>query len=234
MKKGYTHVSILIDRSGSMSRLKKDVIGGFNQLIADQQKEDGELTVSLVQFDDNGGLQFESVNDFAPIKEVVLLTEANYNPRGGTPLNDALARLINETGAKLAAMSEDVRPEKVLFVTITDGEENSSKEQTTGSVKKLIEHQEAIYNWKFLYIGANQDSFKEAGVRGMSGGLNFAASTVGTTAMYSAISNTMTTARTVDVQAFSGIDFSQDLDKMYKKKVTELEKKEKDTVETEK
>jgi Mg-chelatase subunit ChlD len=226
MKKGYTHVSILIDRSGSMSRLKKDVIGGFNQLIEDQQKEDGELTISLVQFDDNGGLQFEATNDFSPVKEVVLLTEANYMPRGGTPLNDALARLINETGAKLAAMSEDNRPEKVLFVTITDGEENSSKEQTTASIKQMIEHQESVYNWKFLYIGANQDSFAEAGARGMSGGLNFAASATGTTAMYSAISTTMTNARSVDVQAFSGIDFSEDLDKTYKKKVTELEKKE--------
>ena len=234
MKKGYTHVSILIDRSGSMSRLKKDVIGGFNQLIEDQQKEDGELTISLVQFDDNYGLQFEVTNDLSPVKEVVLLTEANYIPRGGTPLNDALARMITETGDKLAAMNENDRPEKVLFVTITDGEENASKEQTTASIKKMIEHQESVYNWKFLYIGANQDSFAEAGARGMTGGLNFVANTVGTTAMYSAISTTMTSARSVDVQAFNGTNFSEDLGTTYKKKVTELEKKEKDTADTQK
>ena len=95
MKNNYTHVAILIDRSGSMNSIKSDVIGGFNQLIEDQKNVPGDLTVTLVQFDENMGLQFETINDFSPLNEVKLLNESNYTPRGSTPLNDSLARLIN-------------------------------------------------------------------------------------------------------------------------------------------
>ena len=147
MKNNYTHVAILIDRSGSMNSIKSDVIGGFNQLIEDQRNVPGDLTVTLVQFDENMGLQFETINDFSPLNEVKLLNESNYIPRGSTPLNDSLARLINETGARLAAKDESERPEKVLIVSITDGRENASKEHTKQSVKTLIEHQEKNYSW---------------------------------------------------------------------------------------
>ena len=82
MKTGYTHVSILIDKSGSMMRIKDDVIGGFNQLIEDQKKESGELTVSLVQFDSNNGLDFNVTNDFTSINEVISLNESNPNQGG--------------------------------------------------------------------------------------------------------------------------------------------------------
>lgn len=225
MKSGYTHVSILIDRSGSMSRLKSDVIGGFNQLVEDQQKEAGELTLSLVQFDDMNGLQFEVTNDFSPIKEVKLLDEMNYAPRGGTPLNDALVRLIELTGNKLASLSEDQRPEKVMFVVITDGEENSSKEFNTQHVKDKIDHQEQKYGWKFLYLGANQDSFTEAKTRGFSGAMNFDFNTTGSMAMYTATSNVLKKSRSADIQEFCVMDFSADLGQEYKTAKKDLEEK---------
>lgn len=195
MKSNYTHVAILIDKSGSMNRIKSDVIGGFNQLIQDQKNIPGELTVTLVQFDENMGLQYDVINDFSPINEVVELNESNYIPRGSTPLNDAFARLINETGSKLANMEESKRPEKVLIVSITDGEENASKEHTRQSLKDLIEHQEQRYNWKFMYIGANQDSYAEGGSRGISAAYNFSADSKGTKKMSKVFSATLASYR---------------------------------------
>jgi len=201
MKNNYTHVAILIDRSGSMNSIKSDVIGGFNQLIEDQKNVPGDLTVTLVQFDENMGLQFETINDFSPLNEVKLLNESNYTPRGSTPLNDSLARLINETGARLAAKDESERPEKVLIVSITDGHENASKEHTKQSVKTLIEHQEKNYNWKFMYIGANQDSFAEGSSRGIGASYNFAADSKGTKKMSKVFSATLTSYRSAGVSA---------------------------------
>lgn len=199
MKKNYTHVAILIDRSGSMSTIKDDVIGGFNQLISDQKKEPGELTVSLIQFDDNGGIQYETINDFSNLENVQLLNESNYVPRGGTPLNDSLAKLINETGAKLATMEEDAKPEKVLVVCITDGQENASLEYVGKSGKKalkeIIERQEKTYNWKFMYIGANQDSFAEGTERGMGASLNYSANKKGVNKMSKVFSASLSSYR---------------------------------------
>lgn len=216
MKNNYTHVAILIDRSGSMNSIKSDVIGGFNQLIEDQKNVPGELTVTLVQFDENMGLQFETINDFSPLNEVKLLNESNYIPRGSTPLNDSLARLINETGARLAAKDESERPEKVLIVSITDGYENASKEHTKQSVKTLIEHQEKNYNWKFMYIGANQDSFAEGSARGIGASYNFAADSKGTKKMSKVFSATLASYRSAGVSA-QEYDLSQVLAEQSKK-----------------
>jgi len=216
MKNNYTHVAILIDRSGSMNSIKSDVIGGFNQLIEDQKNVPGDLTVTLVQFDENMGLQFETINDFSPLNEVKLLNESNYTPRGSTPLNDSLARLINETGARLAAKDESERPEKVLIVSITDGRENASKEHTKQSVKTLIEHQEKNYNWKFMYIGANQDSFAEGSSRGIGASYNFAADSKGTKKMSKVFSATLASYRSAGVSA-KECDLSQVLAEEAKK-----------------
>jgi hypothetical protein len=207
MKKNYTHVAILIDRSGSMSSIKNDVIGGFNQLISDQKNVPGELTVSLVQFDDNGGMQYETLNDFSSLENVQLLNESNYVPRGGTPLNDSLAKLINETGTKLANLKESARPEKVLVVCITDGEENASKEYVgpagKKALKEIIERQENQYKWKFMYIGANQDSFAEGASRGMSTSLNYAASSKGAKKMSKVFSASLSSYRSATTDDFN-------------------------------
>jgi uncharacterized protein YegL len=227
MKSNYTHVSILIDRSGSMSSMKLDVIGGFNQLIEDQKKEDGELTVSLTQFDSAGWsgdstLSLERTNDFSPVDSVVLLNESNYIPRGGTPLNDALGITIKELGDKLASLNEEDRPEKVIVVVITDGEENSSRQYTTSLIKEMIQHQETTYNWKFIYLGANQDSFQEGGSRGFSGTMNWEGNVTGSYAMYTAFSKTLSKTRGADYSSFIGMNYSVDLDIEYQKAREEL------------
>lgn len=216
MKKNYTHLSILLDRSGSMASIKKNIIEGFNSLINDQKKEKGELTVSLVQFDSgfvlteerknnrfsSQKLRYDILNDFTNLDSVQLLTEMNYIPDGGTPLNDALATLIKETGNKLASLNEDERPEKVIVVALTDGQENSSTEFSTKDIKEMIEHQEKTYNWKFIYVGANQDAFAESSARGMSGALNFAANGAGTKSAFVANSKVLSKVRSMSNDAY--------------------------------
>jgi len=189
-KANYTHIAILLDRSGSMKKIKNDVIGGYNSLISEQKKEPGELTISLVQFDSHYEPVYEKVN----VQEVKELTEDIYIPRSMTALNDSMARLIAETSSMIKGLSEEDKPERVLFVCMTDGEENASREYSTTALKQLIETQEGK-NWEFLYIGANQDSFKESESRGMKHSMNFAATAEGTGVMYKAASLKMSKYR---------------------------------------
>ena len=174
MKSGYTHISMLLDRSGSMDSIKSFIIEGFNNFIKDQKKEAGELSVTLVQFDTD----YEVLFDFKGINDIPLLTDKIYIPRGMTALNDSWVKLIEETGAKLASYKEEDRPEKVLLISLSDGLENASKKYAPPEgdkfIKDLVERQEKDYNWKFLYIGANQDSKKEGALRGVNNFMNFA------------------------------------------------------------
>lgn len=195
MKKNYTHVAILIDKSGSMNSIKSDVIGGFNELIQKQKEVPGELTVTLVQFDCNLGLKYDVINNFSSLDNVQLLNESNYIPRGTTPLNDAFAKLINETGEILSRKDESERPEKVLIISITDGKENASVEHSKESLKALIDHQEKQYNWQFMYIGANQDAFEEGGSRGIKANYTFDANSKGTQKMSKVMSATLASYR---------------------------------------
>lgn len=179
MKAKYTHVSILLDESGSMQTIAPDIIGGFNELIEKQKGEEGESTVSLSTFSSRG--IYKKVLDFSPLDKIENLSKANYSPMGATALNDSFARLIQETGLVLNNLPENERPENVLIVSITDGEENNSVEFTTEQLKTLIKEQEEKYNWKFLYIGANQDSFQEGvQARGFTQAMNFMATSDGT------------------------------------------------------
>jgi uncharacterized protein YegL len=189
-KANYTHIAILLDRSGSMKKIKNDVIGGYNSLISEQKKEPGELTISLVQFDSHYEPVYEKLN----IQDVKELTEDIYIPRSMTALNDSMARLIAETSTFVKGLSDENKPERVLFVTATDGEENASKEYTTNALKQLIETQEGN-NWEFIYIGANQDSFKESEVRGVKHSMNFTADSGGTKVMYASLSKKMSSYR---------------------------------------
>ena len=191
MKSNYTHASVLIDRSLSMSSLRNETITGFNNFIKDQQKEDGELTLSLSQFDD----EYEVLHDFVNVHKVNPLTNETFVPRGHTKLLDSLGKLIIETGRKIAEMHEDQRPEKVIFVITTDGQENSSREFTTQKIAEMVKHQEEKYNWQFIYLGANQDAFSVGTNLGMTGGVNYTASAGGTRAMYSSLSKNLVSNR---------------------------------------
>lgn len=151
----YTHLAIVLDRSGSMAATRNDVVGGLKTLIEEQQKQPGKCTLTLVQFDNMNPC--DVMVDMQPIAEVNP-NRTDYDPRGGTPLRDAIGRCIVTTGAALAAMPEAERPGMVLVTIITDGEENSSREYSAALIAKMIKEQESKYGWKFNYIGANQDA----------------------------------------------------------------------------
>lgn len=159
MKTKLTWIVFLIDRSGSMNAIKKDMIGGFNSFIKTQQKNTGECRIFAYKFDTKYEILFENVD----IQCSPELTEENYIPRGGTALYDSMGKLITEFGEKLASLTENERPEKVLFVTITDGQDNARLEAgrhfTSDEVKEMVTHQTNVYKWNFAYIGANQDAW---------------------------------------------------------------------------
>lgn len=191
MKKNYTHATFVVDRSGSTSSIKTDIIGGYNETIAKQKQEPGELTVSYYQFDD----YFENVYDFVNVGLVAELTDQTFVPRGLTALFDSVAKAIHETGKRLAAMKEEDRPSKVLVTIITDGFENASHEYNRKTLAALIKEQETKWNWEFAYIGANQDAFAEGNSMGFGNTVNFSASAKGTRGLFSAYTNSLSTVR---------------------------------------
>jgi uncharacterized protein YegL len=150
MKEKFCAITFVIDESGSMSSRKKDVIGSFNE-FAEAQKNlsEGDLITSLYTFNND----VKKIWSNQPKDELKSITERDYNPSGSTALFDALGKAINETGDELSKMEEEDKPSKVLFVIITDGEENSSSEFTLSQIKEMIEHQESVYNWSFIYLG---------------------------------------------------------------------------------
>ena len=143
MKDDYTHIAIILDRSGSMKQIKDDTIGGFNQFLEDQQKEEGYATVTLAQFDSS----YELLEDFTDIGEVPLLTEETFIPRSMTALQDAIGLTVNSVGQKLAALDEKDRPSKVLICVMTDGDENASRELSPSDIKELVKLQTEEYKW---------------------------------------------------------------------------------------
>jgi hypothetical protein len=159
----YTHIAVLLDRSGSMQAIKADTEGGFDAFMAEQRKSPGRCDVTLAQFD----TEYEEVYVCKPLASVPPLT---LTPRGATALLDGIGRLINTTGERLAAMAEADRPGAVIMVIMTDGLENSSREFDLGSVKKMITDQTGTYDWTFVYLGANQDAIDVAAGLGVARG----------------------------------------------------------------
>jgi Mg-chelatase subunit ChlD len=163
--KDATHIVVLLDRSGSMGSVKDETISGFNYFLKEQKATGDNASFTLVQFDSEST---DVVHEARPLRDVPDLNGDTYEPRGSTPLLDALGETINSTGRTLAAMPEPNRPDKVVFVVITDGEENASHKFKKSQVKEMIDHQTAKYNWQFVYLGANQDAFAEAGAIGIA------------------------------------------------------------------
>jgi len=136
MKENLTEMVFILDRSGSMSNLTKDTIGGFNTMIENQKKEDGDAVLTTVLFDD----MYELLHDGVNIQDVKELTNKEYYARGMTALLDAIGKTINTVGERLSKTKEENRPSKIIFVITTDGQENSSKEFTQKQIKEMIEH----------------------------------------------------------------------------------------------
>jgi hypothetical protein len=163
--KDTTHIAVLLDRSGSMDSIKAETISGFNFFLNEQKKGGANASLTLVQFDTQAT---EIVHENRPIDSVPELNAETYQPRGGTPLLDALGETIISTGRTLEVIPEENRPDKVVFVIITDGQENSSRKFTNSQIKEMTEHQTNVYKWQFMYLGANQDAFAEAGNMGIA------------------------------------------------------------------
>lgn len=155
MNKDYTHVTLLVDRSGSMASLAQEASYGINKLIQEQKEKFGKCTISLIEFDNH----YNEVCTFEDIKNV---SEYKLKPGFTTALLDSIGKSVKSTGDKLASMKEEDRPALVIFAITTDGYENASREFKQEQIKEMIEHQQTKYNWQFSFIAANQDSFLTA------------------------------------------------------------------------
>jgi hypothetical protein len=208
----YTHISILVDRSGSMTSLTNDTIGGFNSFLAEQKKLNaGRATVSFATF----ASDYTLVHDFIDLQNVPELTTASYRTDGMTALFDSIVNLTNTVGSKLAAMREEDRPGKVVVVIITDGEENRSIEfKNFSKVKVIIDHQTTKYNWLYVYPANSVEKFHSTQSQsiGISGAntAKFANTSVGTRSLYRSVSANMAQYRlSDDIGAAASYDFFQ-------------------------
>lgn len=166
MRDDFTDITVVLDRSGSMAAVADDTIGGFNQFLLDQKRAPGEGVLTLVQFDN----EYEFVHTAKPLEEVPPLSSATFIPRGSTALLDAISRAIGQTHERLAKMDESDRPGTVIFVILTDGQENSSREATVDNVFARITEQQEKRGWKFIFLGANQDAIKSGARLGIGAG----------------------------------------------------------------
>ena len=164
MKKGLTEIVFILDRSGYMSGLEKDTVGGFNSTIEKQKKEAGEAFVSTVLFDS----EMEVLPDRVPLASVAPLTDREYYARGCTALLDAIGGAIHHIGNVHKYAREEDRPEKTIFVITTDGYENASRKYSADRVKQMIERQKEKYGWEFIFLGANIDAVETAKSFGIS------------------------------------------------------------------
>ena len=164
MKKGLSELVFILDKSGSMGGLEADTIGGYNAMLERQRALDGECLITTVLFDSG----YEILHDRADIRAVGPISEAEYKVGGTTALLDAIGRTILRIDRAQERSAGDSRAEKVLFVIITDGEENASREYSAEKVRALIERQKAQRGWEFVFLGANIDAVRTAGRFGIS------------------------------------------------------------------
>lgn len=146
----YTAICLVIDRSGSMERIRTDTEGAINAFVRDQVTE-GRRTIRIVTFDNTH-------EEFCGSTDAVDVPPFELHPRGRTALLDAMGYSIAEFGGELAGLPEHERPAHVVFAVMTDGHENSSVEYDWATVAKMVAHQESVFGWKVLYLGANQDA----------------------------------------------------------------------------
>ena len=158
MNQNLTEMVFILDRSGSMSGMEADTIGGFNSMIERQKKEDGEALVSTVLFSDKSRV----LHDRNPIGTIEPMTEREYCVGGCTALIDAIGDAIHHIGNVHKYAREEDRPGHTIFVITTDGMENASHRYTSDQVKKMVEHEKNKYGWEFLFLGANIDAVETA------------------------------------------------------------------------
>jgi uncharacterized protein YegL len=193
MKDNFTSINVIIDASGSMSGLRNDTIGSFNTFRKEQSEFPGEAVFTLCTFNDHATL----VHDFEKIANVGDLDHRSYHTYGNTALLDAIGSTIDSVGRKLAALPEEERPSKVLFLIITDGHENASHTYNQDQIKSMVEHQQNVYSWSFVFVGANIDAITAGTSLGFtaSNSVGYTATKGGTHSLYSSISTNTSALR---------------------------------------
>lgn len=193
MKKDLTEIVFILDRSGSMSGLEADTIGGYNSMLEKQKKEEGEAIISTVLFDD----QTEILHDRNNIDKVKNITDKDYYVRGCTALLDAVGGAIHHIGRVQKELPEDERPEKTLFIITTDGMENASRLYSYDKVKKMVEKKKKKQHWEFIFLGANIDAIEVAERFGVAANraVRYESDSIGTALNYDVMSKLVSRAR---------------------------------------
>ena len=189
MKKNLTEIVFILDRSGSMSGLEGDTIGGFNSMIEKQRRQEGEAYISTVLFDNHSDV----IHDRVPLDKVPKLTEKEYYVRGCTALLDAVGSAVHHIGNVHKYAREEDIPEKTVFVITTDGMENASRSYSYEKVRAMIEERKEKYGWEFLFLGANIDAASEAARFGIrpDRAANYHADSRGTEVIYEAVGDAL-------------------------------------------
>lgn len=194
MKKDFTELVFILDKSGSMSGLENDTIGGFNSFLKKQKEVEGECRITTVLFDHT----YTLLHDRIDIQAVSPLTTKDYYVGGSTALIDAIGRTIDKLVKVQKITAEDYKAEKVMFVIITDGEENSSRVYTAKRVREMIELEKEKYGWEFIFIGANIDAVATAENFGISKdrAVNYVADSQGTALNFKCMTQAVSSYRT--------------------------------------
>ncbi|MHC1693999.1 MAG: hypothetical protein AB9835_01715 [Eubacteriales bacterium] len=194
MNQGLTEIVFILDRSGSMSGLESDTIGGYNAMLEKQKKAEGEAVVSTVLFDDQSNVIHDRLN----IQAIEPITDKEYFVRGSTALLDAVGGAIHHIGNIHKYARDEDRPEKTLLIITTDGMENASRHYNYDSVKQMIERQKVKYGWEFIFLGANIDAIEAAGRFGIDAdrAANYKSDSVGTQLNYEVVSDAIFSLRT--------------------------------------
>ena len=193
MKTNITELVFILDKSGSMSGLESDTIGGYNAMLKKQQQEQGEAIVTTVLFDD----RYELLHDRINIKGISPITEKEYFVEGSTALLDAIGKTINKIGNVQKNTKEEQRADKVMMVITTDGLENASHEYSYEKIKGMVQRQKDRYGWEFIFLGANIDAVSTAAKFGIDAdrAANYNSDGEGTRLNYKVVSNTISELR---------------------------------------
>lgn len=195
MKKTYrTELVFILDRSGSMSGLESDTIGGYNVMLEKQKKEPGEATVTTVLFDDG----YELLHDRMNIQDIAPMTDREYYVRGCTALLDAIGKTINKIANAQRHTIPQKRADKVLFVITTDGMENASRAYNDQEIRRMVKLEKEKYGWEFLFLGANIDAIgtaKRFGI-GADRAVNYHPDAQGTALNYEVVNDAISHVRT--------------------------------------
>lgn len=189
MKTGLTELVFILDKSGSMGGLETDTIDGYNSMLKKQQAIEGECRITTVLFDNN----YVLLHDRLDLQAVSPITDKEYQVGGTTALIDAIGRTIYKIINAQKHTAEDYRAEKVMFIIITDGEENSSREYSAAKVKEMIEEQKTKYDWEFIFLAANIDAVETAGHFGIASNraVDYIADIEGTKLNYAVMAETV-------------------------------------------